>query len=77
MRTHDGWIRLHASIEGADGAPAALPVQALDHATGYLLAGAILRELAARERGDQAANVRMALVATAAELMRLPAPARS
>jgi len=63
-----------ASIEGAAGVPGALPVQALDHATGYLLAGAMMRELAARESGDEAADVRLALAATAAELMRMPAP---
>src|SRR4051794_40209766 len=46
----------------------ALLVQALDHATGYLLAAAVLRELAGERR-----NVRLALAATAALLMRHPA----
>jgi crotonobetainyl-CoA:carnitine CoA-transferase CaiB-like acyl-CoA transferase len=59
-----------AIAEGSADAPGALPVQALDHATGYLIAAAVLRELAARERGDRAGNVRLALAATAAELMR-------
>jgi hypothetical protein len=64
-----------AWAEGEDGAPGALPVQALDHATGYLLAGAVLRELAARLRGEPPVAIRLALAATAAELMRRPAPA--
>lgn len=58
-----------AAIEGADGEPGVLPAQALDHATGYLMAAAVLRELAA---GD-GAQLRFALSATAAELMRHPA----
>jgi crotonobetainyl-CoA:carnitine CoA-transferase CaiB-like acyl-CoA transferase len=61
-----------AAIEGTDGVPGALPVQALDHATGYLLAAAVLRELAARLRGEDASTLRLALAATAAELMRRP-----
>jgi crotonobetainyl-CoA:carnitine CoA-transferase CaiB-like acyl-CoA transferase len=60
--------------EGRDGEPGALPVQALDHATGYLLAAAVLRELAARALAEDAATLRFALAATAAELMRRPAP---
>jgi crotonobetainyl-CoA:carnitine CoA-transferase CaiB-like acyl-CoA transferase len=62
-----------AWTEGRDGAPGALPVQALDHATGYLLAAAVLRELAGRRRGEAPRNVRLALAATAADLMRRPA----
>jgi len=63
-----------AWAEGRDGAPGALPVQALDHATGYLLAAAVLRELAARRRGVAPRNMRLALAATAADLMRRPGP---
>jgi CoA transferase family III len=62
-----------AVAEGGDDAPGALPAQALDHATGYLIAAAVLRELAARARGERGAAVRLALAATAAELMRHPA----
>ena len=61
-----------ATVEGAEGEPGALPVQALDHATGYLLAAAVLRELATRVRGGDASTLRLALAATAAELMRRP-----
>jgi hypothetical protein len=56
--------------EGAAGAPGALPVQALDHATGYLVAAFVLLGLDARERGGGAVHARFALAATAAELMR-------
>jgi crotonobetainyl-CoA:carnitine CoA-transferase CaiB-like acyl-CoA transferase len=64
-----------ATTEGSDGEPGALPVQALDHATGYLIAAGVLRALAARERGGEAAQLRFALAATAGELMRHPATA--
>jgi hypothetical protein len=63
-----------AWAEGRDGAPGALPVQALDHATGYLLAAAVLRELAARRRGEAPRNLRLALAVTAADLMRRRGP---
>jgi crotonobetainyl-CoA:carnitine CoA-transferase CaiB-like acyl-CoA transferase len=63
-----------ATTEGSADKPGALPVQALDHATGYLIAAGVLRELAARERGEEAAHLAFALAATAAELMRHPAP---
>ena len=62
-----------AVAEGTADGPGSLPVQALDHATGYLMAAAALRAVAARERGEGAAQVRFALAATAAELMRHPA----
>jgi CoA-transferase family III len=61
-----------AAAEGRDGRPGALPVQALDHATGYLMAAAVLRELAARWRGEPGAALRLSLAATAADLMRRP-----
>jgi hypothetical protein len=38
------------------------------------MAAGVLRALAARERGEGAAQLRFALAATAAELMRHPAP---
>jgi hypothetical protein len=59
-----------ATVEGDTDAPGALPAQALDHATGYLLAATVLRGLACRRRGEDATNSRLALTATAAELMR-------
>ncbi|WP_037571087.1 CoA transferase [Phaeacidiphilus oryzae] len=47
---------------GEEGRPGALPVQALDHASGYLLAAAVLRGLVRRraEGGSQHASVTLA-----------------
>ena len=63
-----------------DAPPGALPVQALDHATGYLVAAATLRALAGRERTGRAGRAQLALAATAAHLLaagrREPEPAR-
>lgn len=56
----------------AERPPGALPVQALDHATGYLAAAGILDALAARHRGEGAARVDVALARTAAALLERP-----
>ena len=58
------------ALRGSDGAPGALPVQALDHATGYRIAAAALRGLASRARGDGAEHAQLALAQAAADLMR-------
>ncbi|MFM9367103.1 CoA transferase [Streptomyces sp. Da 82-17] len=56
--------------------PGALPAQALDHGTGYLLAAAVLRALA--EPTPEARLVRLSLARTAHWLLHLPpAPAPS
>jgi crotonobetainyl-CoA:carnitine CoA-transferase CaiB-like acyl-CoA transferase len=64
----------------ADDRPGALPVQALDHATGYLMAAATLRNLATRARTGEAKRARLCLAATAhlllAEGTRTPPEAR-
>ncbi|WP_199902497.1 CoA transferase [Azospirillum sp. B4] len=49
--------------------PTPLPVQALDHATGYILAAMALRGLALRRRTGQGVQGRTALAATARLLM--------
>ncbi|GAA0477822.1 CoA transferase [Streptomyces olivaceiscleroticus] len=64
----------------ADGTPGALPAQALDHGTGYLLAAAVLRALTERSRTGGARLATLALAQTAALLTdvlprRAPAPA--
>lgn len=59
---------------GREDAPGALPVQALDHATGYLVAAAALTGLAMRARTGSPANARVALARTAAWVMGHPAP---
>jgi hypothetical protein len=64
------------ALRGEDGAPGALPVQALDHATGYRIAAAALRGLAGRARGAGAQHAQLALAQAAADLMgtRSPGP---
>jgi crotonobetainyl-CoA:carnitine CoA-transferase CaiB-like acyl-CoA transferase len=59
---------------GEEDEPGALPVQALDHASGYLIAAAALRGLATRARSGRAGHARLALSRTAAWVMRHPAP---
>lgn len=51
-----------ATVEGGPGRPGALPAQALDHGTGYLLAAAVLRALAAQqsEGGGHVAELALA-----------------
>ena len=53
--------------KGADK-PVPLPVQALDHATGYLMAAAALRGLTARLRDARALTARLSLARTARTL---------
>jgi hypothetical protein len=57
------------ALRAADGTPGALPVQALDHATGYRIAAAALRGLARRARGEGAEHAELGLAQTAADLM--------
>jgi crotonobetainyl-CoA:carnitine CoA-transferase CaiB-like acyl-CoA transferase len=54
-------------------APVSLPVQALDHATGYLLAAAAVRAVIARVREGKAMTARLSLARTARLLMSDPA----
>ncbi|HWC23119.1 MAG TPA: CoA transferase [Flexivirga sp.] len=58
----------------ADGTPGALPVQALDHATGYLMAAAALRLLTRRPH-EGGGSARLALARTAEWLLHHPATA--
>ncbi|MGW0632404.1 CoA transferase [Streptomyces sp. NPDC002758] len=57
-----------AALEGSAGQPGALPAQALDHGTGYLLAAAVLRALTERSYDGEGRFVRLALARTAAWL---------
>jgi crotonobetainyl-CoA:carnitine CoA-transferase CaiB-like acyl-CoA transferase len=70
-----------ALIESADGErPGALPAQALDHATGYLLAAGVLAALRQRDETGGTWRVRAHLARTAHWLLRtdaLDAPARA
>jgi CoA-transferase family III len=63
-----------ALCAGPDGHPGALPAQALDHATGHLMAGAALRGLTARARGEPHAPARLSLARTAKALLDAPRP---
>ncbi|WP_299298613.1 CoA transferase [uncultured Brachybacterium sp.] len=55
---------------GADGRPGALPVQALDHATGQLLAAHVLESLARARASTQ----RLSLLGAARALLAMPSP---
>ncbi|MGW0391144.1 CoA transferase [Streptomyces sp. NPDC003042] len=55
-----------ARYAGADGVPGVLPAQALDHGTGYLIAGGVLRALA----GGGGCRLRFSLAGTASWLVR-------
>ncbi|MEE2701372.1 MAG: CoA transferase [Chloroflexota bacterium] len=60
---HEGMIR-----SGSDR-PIALPVQALDHATGYLMAASVLRALREQLNGGRCLSARLSLARTAALLV--------
>ncbi|MGW0085575.1 CoA transferase [Streptomyces sp. NPDC003393] len=66
-----------AAVEGSAQGPGALPAQALDHGTGYLLAGAVLRALTERSSEGGSRVVRLSLARTAAWLTRSHAPRAS
>ncbi|WP_371581232.1 CoA transferase [Streptomyces sp. NBC_01314] len=57
-----------AATEGAEERPGALPAQALDHGTGYLLAAAVLRALTEQSEQGYSRVVRLSLARTAAWL---------
>jgi crotonobetainyl-CoA:carnitine CoA-transferase CaiB-like acyl-CoA transferase len=58
-----------AAVEGSTEQPGALPAQALDHGTGYLLAAAVLRALTEQSYEGGSRFVRLALARTAQWLM--------
>ncbi|MGW9351492.1 CoA transferase [Nocardiopsis flavescens] len=64
-----------AAEAGEDGAPGALPAQALDHGTGYLLAAAVLRALTDRAADGRGRDLRLSLAGTAGLLLHGIAPA--
>ncbi|UGS34133.1 CoA transferase [Capillimicrobium parvum] len=61
-----------ARTAAPDGTPGVLPAQALDHATGYLVAAAALRALTTRTRDGRTLHARLALARTAHWLMAQP-----
>jgi crotonobetainyl-CoA:carnitine CoA-transferase CaiB-like acyl-CoA transferase len=80
-RGFDSLVQMSSGIAaaGAEAAgrdkPLPLPVQALDHATGYLLAAAVGRALTRRLAGSTVSRIRASLIGTANFLWSLPAPA--
>jgi hypothetical protein len=78
-RGFDSLVQMSSGIAAAGMArlgrdqPTPLPVQALDHATGYLLAAAALRGLTERLTAGAGSAVRLSLARTAALLVGLPA----
>lgn len=62
-----------AAVEGDPERPGALPAQALDHGTGYLLAAAVLRTVTEQASRGGTGYVRLSLARTAAWLMSLGA----
>lgn len=64
-----------AVIEGSPGRPGALPAQALDHGTGFLLAAAVLRALTEQSYAGGSRLVRLSLARTAAWLTGAGRPA--
>ncbi|MGW4716532.1 CoA transferase [Nocardia sp. NPDC004260] len=59
-------------LEGAPSVPGALPAQALDHASGYLLAAGVIDALVARAGDGIGRDVRVALARTASWLLSAP-----
>lgn len=60
-------------MEGAQsGRPGPLPVQALDHATGYLMAAAVIRALVWRVTDNRVSTARLSLARVAHSLIKLP-----
>jgi crotonobetainyl-CoA:carnitine CoA-transferase CaiB-like acyl-CoA transferase len=73
-RGFDSLVQMSAGIadaprESSNGPPRPLPVQALDQATGYLMATAVLSGLAFRQRDGRGSRWRASLARTAALLV--------
>jgi crotonobetainyl-CoA:carnitine CoA-transferase CaiB-like acyl-CoA transferase len=70
-RGFDSLVQMSAGIAAAGQAwksadkPVPLPVQALDHATGYLMAAAVVRALTRQLKGEGALSSRLSLARTA------------
>ena len=63
-------IANHGMQSAGNDKPTPLPVQALDHATGYLMAAAAVRALRVRETHGKIVSARLSLARTAALLMQ-------
>jgi crotonobetainyl-CoA:carnitine CoA-transferase CaiB-like acyl-CoA transferase len=67
-----GIADLYGGTDTGSWRPGTLPVQALDHATGYGMAAAALALLARRARGAGAGSAHLSLAATAQLLLKIP-----
>jgi crotonobetainyl-CoA:carnitine CoA-transferase CaiB-like acyl-CoA transferase len=85
-RGFDSLVQMSTGIAAAGRAPGQddgnappvpLPVQALDHSVGYLLAAGVLRALTRRLYGGRVSEVRASLVGAANVLLGLPAGAET
>ncbi|MDT3720396.1 CoA transferase [Pseudomonas oryzihabitans] len=80
-RGYDSLVQMSCGIAAAGSdwqhteQPVPLPVQALDHATGYLMAAAVIRGLAGRLRERRILSARLSLARTACLLTEYPAVA--
>jgi CoA-transferase family III len=80
-RGFDSLVQMSCGIAAAGGAatgsdrPGPLPVQALDHATGYLLAASVGRALTTMLNTQASSRIRASLTGTANLLWSLPRPA--
>jgi CoA-transferase family III len=80
-RGFDSLVQMSAGIAAAGAAatgadhPVPLPVQALDHGCGYLLAAAVGRALTRRRTESAVSRIRLSLIGTANLLWSLPRPA--
>ncbi len=61
-------IAAEGMVRAGAGRPVPLPMQALDHATGYLIAAAVLRALRLRQQTGRLVSARLSLARTAALL---------
>ena len=77
-RGFDSLVQMSAGIAdtGAKwagvGKPTPLPVQALDHATGYMMAAAVLNALTSAATSQRAASARLSLARMAEQLAQMP-----
>ncbi len=80
-RGFDSLVQMSSGIASTGGIatgtdqPVPLPAQALDHATGFVLAGAICRAITRRQRTNAPSEITAALIGTANLLVGLDDPA--
>lgn len=77
MQAASGVALAERAAGPADTPPGALPAQALDHGTGYLLAAAVLRALTRRHRTGEGSLLRLSLARTAHTLLHTDVPVQA